>query len=247
MLMRRLGHLEDAAEDGRLALDFKLATSPPVAVAWAAAACIDALTGLGRLADADAVAAAAAARNPPGGLDPHGHLPAGPGRAPGRPAALRRSAGRPHRGRRPGWQALGVDNPSIASWRTDAVAVHAACGDASDRGRAGPRAAGRWPGRLARRGRSGSRCGRTPPSSAIRPASTWPKRSLCWKRPRPGTTWPAPCSTWAHTCGGPGTPRTRGPRCAAPWISPSAPARCRWPTVPGRNCSRPGPGPGVPR
>jgi len=45
MLMRRLGYLEDAAEDGQLALDFKLATSPPVAVAWAAAACIDALTG----------------------------------------------------------------------------------------------------------------------------------------------------------------------------------------------------------
>ena len=50
-----------------LALDFKLATSPPVAVAWAAAFCIDALTGLGRLGDADAVAAVAAQRDPPAG------------------------------------------------------------------------------------------------------------------------------------------------------------------------------------
>ena len=44
MLMRRLGQLEDAADDAQLALGFKLATSPPVAVAWAAAFCIDALT-----------------------------------------------------------------------------------------------------------------------------------------------------------------------------------------------------------
>jgi len=36
MIMRRLGRLEEAAADARLALDFKLATSPPLAVAWAA-------------------------------------------------------------------------------------------------------------------------------------------------------------------------------------------------------------------
>ena len=46
MIMRRLGRLEDAAADARLGLDFKLATSPPLAVAWAAAFCIEALTGL---------------------------------------------------------------------------------------------------------------------------------------------------------------------------------------------------------
>src|SRR5262249_9119085 len=37
MIMRRLGQLEDAAADGKLALDYKLATSPPLAIAWAAA------------------------------------------------------------------------------------------------------------------------------------------------------------------------------------------------------------------
>ena len=67
MIMRRLGQLDDAADDGKLALDFKLATSPPLAIAWAAAFCIDALTPLGRLDQADAVAAAAADRDPPAG------------------------------------------------------------------------------------------------------------------------------------------------------------------------------------
>jgi DNA-binding CsgD family transcriptional regulator len=36
MIMRRLGRLDDAAADAALALEFKLATSPPLAVAWAA-------------------------------------------------------------------------------------------------------------------------------------------------------------------------------------------------------------------
>ena len=67
MIMRRLGQLDDAADDGKLALDFKLATSPPLAIAWAAAFCIDALTRLGRLDQADAIAAAAADREPPPG------------------------------------------------------------------------------------------------------------------------------------------------------------------------------------
>jgi hypothetical protein len=67
VINHRLGKLEDAAADGILALNFKLATSPPLAVAWAAAFCIEALTGLGRLEDAEAVATAAASREPPGG------------------------------------------------------------------------------------------------------------------------------------------------------------------------------------
>ncbi len=37
MIMRRLGQLDDAAADSKLALDVKLATSPPLAIAWAAA------------------------------------------------------------------------------------------------------------------------------------------------------------------------------------------------------------------
>ena len=67
MIMRRLGRLEEAAADARLALDFKLATSPPVAVAWAAAFCVDALTCLGRLEEAEAVAEVTAGRKPPEG------------------------------------------------------------------------------------------------------------------------------------------------------------------------------------
>ena len=50
-----------------LALDFKLATSPPLAVAWAAGLCIEALTRLGRFDDSEAVAAVAAGREPPPG------------------------------------------------------------------------------------------------------------------------------------------------------------------------------------
>src|SRR5690242_16586504 len=67
MIMRRLGRLEEAADAARLALDFKLATSPPLAVAWAAALGVDALTRLGRLDEADAMAGLAAGREPPEG------------------------------------------------------------------------------------------------------------------------------------------------------------------------------------
>src|SRR5690242_1908075 len=67
MIMRRFGRLEEAVDAAWLALDFKLATSPPLAVAWAAGLCIDPLTCLGRLDEADAVAAVAAGREPPEG------------------------------------------------------------------------------------------------------------------------------------------------------------------------------------
>ena len=128
MLMRRLGQLDDAADDAQLALGFKLATSPPVAVAWAAAFSIDALTCLGRFADADQVASVTARRAPPEGWvqtvmfrQARGGLRAAQQRY---GEALRdlTAAGE-------GWQALGVTSPAIASWRTDAAAVHTACGD----------------------------------------------------------------------------------------------------------------------
>jgi hypothetical protein len=67
MIMRRLGRLEEAADAARLALDFKLVTSPPLAVAWAASLGVDALTCLGRLDEADAMAALAAETDPPEG------------------------------------------------------------------------------------------------------------------------------------------------------------------------------------
>jgi DNA-binding CsgD family transcriptional regulator/tetratricopeptide (TPR) repeat protein len=127
MINRRLGNLEDAAADGRLGLDFKLATSPPLAVAWAAAFCLEALTDLGRLDEAEAAAQTAADREPPAGwihtvlfLQARGALRVAQ-RRPG--AALDDLAAAAA-----GWRALFIDNPAMASWRTAAAAAHAALG-----------------------------------------------------------------------------------------------------------------------
>jgi len=127
MIMRRLGRLEEAAADARVALDFKLATSPPAAVAWAAAFGVDALTCLGRLDEADAMAEATAARKPPAGwihtvlfrqargvLRLAQHHPA---------EALEDLLAAAE-----GWQALGVTNPAVASWRPATAAAHRALG-----------------------------------------------------------------------------------------------------------------------
>jgi DNA-binding CsgD family transcriptional regulator len=127
MIMRRLGQLDDAAADGQLGLDFKLATSPPLAIAWSAAFCIEALTCLGRLGEADAIAAAAADREPPAGwihtvlfLQARGALRVAQ-RRPGEALDDLDAAAA-------GWHALGIDNPAIASWRADAAAAHTALG-----------------------------------------------------------------------------------------------------------------------
>jgi DNA-binding CsgD family transcriptional regulator len=127
MIMRRLGHLEDAAGDGRVALEFKLATSPPLAIAWAAAFCVDALTCLGRLDEAAAAAAAAADRELPGRwihtvmfLQARGELRIEQGR-PAEALVDLLAAGE-------GWRALGIVNPAIASWRTGAAAAYSALG-----------------------------------------------------------------------------------------------------------------------
>jgi DNA-binding CsgD family transcriptional regulator len=127
MIMRRIGRLDDAAADAALALDFKLATSPPLAVAWAAGLCIEALTRLGRLDEADAVAAAATGREPPAGwihtatlLQARGGLRVAQGRHAEALDDLL-TAGE-------AWRALGIDNPAAASWRTAAAAAQAALG-----------------------------------------------------------------------------------------------------------------------
>ena len=127
MIMRRLGRLEEAADAARLALDFKLATSPPLAVAWAAALGVDALTRLGRLDEADAMAGVAAGREPPEGWihtltfrQARGALRVAQHR-PDEALADLLAAGE-------GWQALGVTNPAVASWRTAAVAAYRALG-----------------------------------------------------------------------------------------------------------------------
>jgi tetratricopeptide (TPR) repeat protein len=127
VINRRLGKLEDAAADGMLALDFKLATSPPLAVAWAAAFCIEALTCLDRLEEAEAVATAAASREPPGGWlhtllfrQARGALRVAQ-RRPAEALDDLTAAGA-------GWRDLGIDHPAIASWRTAAAAAHTATG-----------------------------------------------------------------------------------------------------------------------
>ena len=125
MISRRCGRLEDAAADGKLALDFKLATSPPLAIAWAAALCIEALTGLGRFDEADGIAEAAAATEPPPGylhtlvfLQARGALRVAEGRFADALSDLL-TAGE-------GWNRLGVEHPAVGAWRTDAAAAHAA-------------------------------------------------------------------------------------------------------------------------
>ena len=127
MISRRRGELDDAAAEARLALDFKLSTSPPLAIAWAAAFCVEALVGLGRLDEAENIAEAVAARQPPGGyfhtltfLQARGGLRTAQGRHAEALDDLH-TAGE-------GWRRLGVEHPAIASWRTDAAAAHAALG-----------------------------------------------------------------------------------------------------------------------
>lgn len=127
MISRRRGQLEDAVAEGRIALDFKLETSPPLAIAWAAAFCIEALVGLGRFEEADAIAETTATRQPPAGylhtltfLQARGGLRTAQGRFAEALDDLR-TAGE-------GWRRLGVENPAIAAWRTEAAAAHVALG-----------------------------------------------------------------------------------------------------------------------
>ena len=126
-VLTRMGKLAEAAEDGRYSLEFKLSTSPPLSVAWAAAAVIDALVGSGSLGEADEVAGVTADRRPPEGWIQTTTFTQSRG-------ALRVAQHRYEDGLRDlldaaeGWRALGVTNPAVASWRAAAVTAYAATG-----------------------------------------------------------------------------------------------------------------------
>jgi DNA-binding CsgD family transcriptional regulator len=127
MILRRLGRLQEAAEDGRAGLDYKLKTAPPLAVAWAAAFLIEALTMIGRYAEAEDVVTVAEARRPPDGWIHTVMFTQARG-------TLRVAAQRPEEGladlrtAAEGWRSLGVSSPAGATWRIPAVVACTALG-----------------------------------------------------------------------------------------------------------------------
>jgi DNA-binding CsgD family transcriptional regulator len=122
--LARLGRLRAAVDAGRSALEFRPAIAPPLTFAWESAHLIDALVTLGDLDEAEKVAGAAAARGlPDGWLQTTTFMQAR--------GALRVRQRRYQQGlddllgAARGWNALGVTNPAVASWRTAAVAAQA--------------------------------------------------------------------------------------------------------------------------
>src|SRR5262249_15766438 len=161
---------------------------PPLAIAWAAAFCVDSLTCLGRLDEAEAVVTAVAEREPPAGwLHTLMYLQAR--------GALRLAQQRP---------AEALDDPTVGA--TAGAPVRAS---ARPSRRGGPVPQPRtphlatpmkrppWPantlrspGRAAPQPRSAPRCAGMPqrPLSMMlkRPL---PRRSACWKPHPPGMSW----------------------------------------------------------
>jgi len=128
MVARRLGRLDDAAADALATKDFKFATSPPLAVAWMGFIALEALTRLGRLDEAEALAAAVAARQPMDGWihtnlfrEARAELRVAQQRYPEALDDLRAAAD--------GWRAVRYVNPAVAAWRSTAVAAHLAMGN----------------------------------------------------------------------------------------------------------------------
>jgi DNA-binding NarL/FixJ family response regulator len=127
MILCRLGRLQDAAADARIGLDFKLKTSPPLAVAWAATFTVEALIRLGRFAEAEEVVTAAVERRPPAGwlhsvmfMQAIGAL---------RVAGQRHSEGLDHLlAAAEGWTSLGIRSPAAACWRVPAITAYTALG-----------------------------------------------------------------------------------------------------------------------
>jgi DNA-binding CsgD family transcriptional regulator len=132
--LRGLGRLKDAAEDARVALDFKLSNSPPLSITGSAAFAIEALTRLGRFAEAEEIVADTDARRPPEGwqhtvmyIQARGAL---------RVAQQRHAEGLDDLGRAAdGWRELGNRSPAAAYWRIPAITAYRETGRTSDAAR----------------------------------------------------------------------------------------------------------------
>jgi DNA-binding CsgD family transcriptional regulator len=126
-ILGRLGLLNEAADAGQAALDFKLKTSPPLAIAWTASVLIESLARIGRFTEAEEIVAATQDRRPPDGwihtimfIQARGGLRVAERRYEEGLADLWEAA--------EGWRALGVSSPAGASWRVPAVTACAALG-----------------------------------------------------------------------------------------------------------------------
>jgi DNA-binding CsgD family transcriptional regulator len=127
LILGRLGVLHEAADAGQAALDFKIKTSPPLAVAWTASFLIEALARIGRYAEAEEIVTVTQDRHPPDDwihtimfIQARGGLRVAQQRHEEGLADLWQAA--------EGWRALGVSSPAAASWRVPAVAACTALG-----------------------------------------------------------------------------------------------------------------------
>jgi DNA-binding CsgD family transcriptional regulator len=134
LILRRLGSLQESADDGRIGFDFKLKTSPPLAIAWAATFLVEALTRLARFEEAEAVVAATEAHRPPPGwmhtvafTQARGTLRIAEERYEEGLADLHAAA--------EGWSALGIVTPAVGYWRVPAVPAYSALGQVQEAAR----------------------------------------------------------------------------------------------------------------
>jgi DNA-binding CsgD family transcriptional regulator len=134
LILRRLGSLQEAADAGRVGFDFKLKTSPPLAVTWAATFLVEALTRLARFEEAEEVVAATEARRPPPGwihtvafTQARGTLRVAEERYEEGLADLHAAAD--------SWRALGIVSPAMGYWRVPAVPAYSALGQGQEAAR----------------------------------------------------------------------------------------------------------------
>ena len=129
MALVRAGRIREAETDARLAVEFKLANSPPPALLWALHSLVDALTEADELDAADAALAVSAQLGdpPPDALGAPLLLQsrARLRLAQHRPADAYTDAEAAHRR----WREFDVRHPAFASWRIEAAAALTALGD----------------------------------------------------------------------------------------------------------------------